>query len=43
MKNAEESVGTGTGQTEDITNVLIFQKRICEESNGLCNLKFPYP
>jgi hypothetical protein len=28
MKNAEESDGAGTGQTEDITNILLLQKRL---------------
>ncbi len=43
MKNAEESDGTGTGQTEDKINILLFQKRLWEDSNCMGNLEFPYP
>ncbi len=34
------SDGTGTGQTEDIIYNLLFQKRLREDSNQMCNQKF---
>ncbi len=35
--------GTGTEHIEEIINFILFQKRLREDSNQMCNRIFPFP